>query len=716
MITNGIDPNDRSAFYVPFEMDPWYTQRLYVGSYRLYRTEDRGDLWAPISSDLTTGCPSRASSPTGVACVITAIGVTAGGPYVYVGTGDGLVWRTANAYDASPTWVNVTKAPLPQRPISHIAVDNSNYKVAYVTYGGFNPATPFQPGHVFRTADGGQTWSDISSNLGDIPVNYLSIDPLTPTTLYAGTDVGPLVSANTGVSWSPLGSGFPIVSTSEININPFTGRLRASTYGRGTWELTSAAPAPALQIRKESADIPVGPGTPLTYTLTIRNTGSAAAANAIITDTLPAHTSFVSADNGGILNGSVVTWNIAAIPAATTASDGFGSLVPGEVKLTLVVNVDNDQISGNIITNTTFGLSADGGIALTGSAQNTILSPANALSLLPASQLDGGRPGEVISYTATIHNLGYLADTYALSASGNAWTTTLWDTGFTQQISATPSLAPNATYDVGVKVTIPPDALNAATDTATLLVVSQGNSSLKKSATITTRAVTANILLVDNDAVGGGPNMQPAYRAALDAGHYLYEVWDLGQDPALPQHFLNSHKAVVWFTGGSYPAPILPYETELAAFLDNGGRLFISGQDLLDQSAGTTAFVYDYLHVNWDGTEVQNDKPITPSLSGVSTNPLTAGLGPYTTDFNALGLPDYSDLIKLVPPAESALEDSLGVRALTVSQGSYKVWFLAFPWEAIASADGRQAVLDRALKDFGVAPYVTFWPWISNQP
>jgi uncharacterized repeat protein (TIGR01451 family) len=632
-----------------------------------------------------------------------------------VGTGDGLVWLTTNAYDAQPTWVNLTKAPLPQRPISRIAVDSSNYKVAYLTYGGFNAATPFQPGHVFRTADGGQTWTNISGNLTDIPVNTITIDPQTPSTLYIGTDVGPMVSTNTGATWLPLGTGFPIVATSEISINPFTGLLRTASYGRGTWELPPAAAAPALQIRKNASGIPAGPGLLLTYAITVRNIGSAAAANAVITDTIPAHTTFDSASGGGTLNGSVVTWNVATIPAATQAADGFGSLAPGEVTLTLTVRVDNDQVSGNVIANSQLGLSADGGIALTGSPQMTILAPANSLTLLPASQEDGGHLGEVISYTETIHNLGYLADQYNLSVSGNLWTTTFWDSSFTNQITQTPSLASNATYDVGVKVTIPANVKGGTTDTAVIEVKSQNDASVKENATLTTRAANGDTLLVDNDAIGGGPDMQPIYRAALDAGHYAYDVWDLEQNPVLPQHFLNAHKAVVWFTGGSYPGPILPYETRLASYLDNGGRLFISGQDLLDQSAGTTAFVHDYLHVAWDGTETQNDKPITPNLTGVSTNPLTAALGPYTTDFNAIGLPDFSDLITLVSPAEAALQDATGIRALTISEASYKVWFLAFPWEAITSADGRLAVLQSALNDFSVSQtFPTYLPTIHR--
>ena len=45
---------------------------------------------------------------------------------------------------------------LPERPVTQIAVDNSNYRIAYIAYAGFNPSTPEQPGHVFTTTDGGK--------------------------------------------------------------------------------------------------------------------------------------------------------------------------------------------------------------------------------------------------------------------------------------------------------------------------------------------------------------------------------------------------------------------------------------------------------------------------------------------------------------------------------------------------------------------------------
>jgi len=41
---------------------------------------------------------------------------------------------------------------------------------------------------VFKSTDGGASWSAINSGLTNIRVRALAIDPANPTTLYAGTD------------------------------------------------------------------------------------------------------------------------------------------------------------------------------------------------------------------------------------------------------------------------------------------------------------------------------------------------------------------------------------------------------------------------------------------------------------------------------------------------------------------------------------------------
>src|SRR5205807_3893879 len=43
---------------------------------------------------------------------------------------------------------------------------------------------------VFRSTDGGESWSAVSAGLPNLPVTALAIDPQTPTILYAGTERG----------------------------------------------------------------------------------------------------------------------------------------------------------------------------------------------------------------------------------------------------------------------------------------------------------------------------------------------------------------------------------------------------------------------------------------------------------------------------------------------------------------------------------------------
>src|SRR5207249_3881564 len=162
-------------------------------------TQDNGTLRKSVNSgtwfDMTSGDGGQVvvdqtdhSSCGGFgACFVygTFFGI-GGGTGVYTGSDDGLVFFSPDAMVSdNPTWTRLDlhsqgagdKHSLPARPVAWIAVDRSNNRVAYLGYNGFNAATPHQPGHVFKTADAGQSWTDISGNLPDSPVNSLTIDP-----------------------------------------------------------------------------------------------------------------------------------------------------------------------------------------------------------------------------------------------------------------------------------------------------------------------------------------------------------------------------------------------------------------------------------------------------------------------------------------------------------------------------------------------------------
>jgi photosystem II stability/assembly factor-like uncharacterized protein len=93
-------------------------------------------------------------------------------------------------------------------------------------------------GHVFESKDGGGTWTDISSNFPDIPVNDIVVLP--SGGLVVATDLGVLYRAPARSKWTRLGgSSLPTTVAMDLSLGP-DGNIYVATHGRGIWR-TSAA-------------------------------------------------------------------------------------------------------------------------------------------------------------------------------------------------------------------------------------------------------------------------------------------------------------------------------------------------------------------------------------------------------------------------------------------------------------------------------------------
>jgi uncharacterized repeat protein (TIGR01451 family) len=690
-IDGGIDLTDRSEFYVPWVQNRANPNQMFLGTYRLYRSDNveapsAGDVhFDVVSPDLTTGCEGAA--PNGArGCLISAVGLADGGDGVYVGSDDGVVSVSPNAVTAAePTWTRVGRGVLPNRPVTQFAVDRSDWRVAYAAYAGFGAATPRNRGHVFKTVDGGRHWSDISRSLPDVPVNSVVLDPSADGTLYAGTDVGPFVTVNGGRTWKRLGTGMPKVSVWQLDYDPSHAVLAAGTHGRAAYTLDTGAASPALVVSTSDNGTPVGPGSQVHYTITVRNVGNAAATGVRIDAPVPARTSLVSAGSGGTYSNGAVHWRGLTVPAGATTSVDFtvriSSRLPGSV-----TSIQSDGVT----------VRSDQGVDASGSPHTVPIAPAHLVTVAPATQKGGARVGTDATYSVHLTNKGYQADSYALSATGS-WPATTYDATCTTPLTSTPAVAPGAGTDVCVKVAVPASAANDATSDTTVTATSAADGTVSATATLTTIAVAVDTLVVDQD--GGAPNVESYYESALTANGTAFSRWDLAADPEVPVTYLTAHRTVVWFTGNTYPAPITPYESELTAFLDSGGRLFMSGQDILDQAAGTTAFVRDYLHIAWDGTEAQNDKA-TAAVHGVAGNPVTDGVGAVPLDHSVLNA-TFEDRVTPIAPATPAFtDDTADPDALTVTAGTYRVVFLAFPFEAYGTAAQKTDLMHRVLTYF----------------
>ncbi|MBZ5627811.1 MAG: hypothetical protein LAO06_03000 [Acidobacteriia bacterium] len=203
----------------------------------------------------------------------------------------GQVWRTLAADSGTSSWSEVsginngvtaactaTSSACNINPnhytISGIALDpsDSSGKTAFVTVMGFGV------GHVFKTADAGAHWAKLdgdatTTGLPDAPADAVVIPPASAVAtypslanvIYVGTDVGVFWSTGDGV-WTEVGpssgtGSLPNVTVTQLKIynNPSDThgmplRLRASTYGRGIWEI-SIAPVPTFLMTIPSATV-----------------------------------------------------------------------------------------------------------------------------------------------------------------------------------------------------------------------------------------------------------------------------------------------------------------------------------------------------------------------------------------------------------------------------------------------------------------------------
>jgi hypothetical protein len=252
---------DHGAFFTPYILDPQAaSDELVVGTCRVWRGPGDGGPFTALSNSFETGAGGCTGNEVNLVRSLAAGGPLQNGfsNVIYAGTdGDGplqtsavqggRVWVTTNAAGGPATWNDVTGAINPDEyPVSGIALDPSdaNGNTAYLTIMGFHTS------HVWKTTGAGAIWTDFSgstSSLPDSPANALVIDPQGKT-IFVGTDVGVFSSSTTNPAWTEVGpaSGagvLPNVAVTALEIFDAGGikKLRASTYGRGMWEIALVA-------------------------------------------------------------------------------------------------------------------------------------------------------------------------------------------------------------------------------------------------------------------------------------------------------------------------------------------------------------------------------------------------------------------------------------------------------------------------------------------
>ena len=245
------EPHERFNWDAPILVSPHNPKRLYFASYRVWKSESRGDDWEPISGDLTRN-EDRLTLPimgrkqswdnawdVGAMSNYNTITSLAESPVqeglLYAGTDDGFIqvsenggesWRKipVTALGLAPrTFVNDIKADLFDANTVYVALDNHKE-------GDFNP-------YLFKSTDKGQSWQSISGNIPDRTLVWRMVqDPIKKNLLFAATEFGIYTSLNGGTSWQKLG-GAPTISFRDLTIQKRENDLVAASFGRGFFVL-----------------------------------------------------------------------------------------------------------------------------------------------------------------------------------------------------------------------------------------------------------------------------------------------------------------------------------------------------------------------------------------------------------------------------------------------------------------------------------------------
>jgi len=189
-----------------------------------------------------------------------------------------------------------------------------------------------QTGPTNVLAGGTLIYTNTVSNIGPTPAtNTVVTDTLPTGTTFVSATGGGLYSGGV-VTWS-LGT-LAVNSSSKFTITvtvPASGTLtNAATASSSTPEFNPAdnTSANVVTVISPAADLSVtetGPayvfaGSNLSYTISVGNNGPSAASSVVVTDSLPATVSFVSATGGGVNNGGVVNWAMGSLANAGTSN------------------------------------------------------------------------------------------------------------------------------------------------------------------------------------------------------------------------------------------------------------------------------------------------------------------------------------------------------------------------------------------------------------
>jgi photosystem II stability/assembly factor-like uncharacterized protein len=214
----------------------WFPNTVYLGYQSVFRSTNRGDSWERISPDLTANDAAQMLPKSSSEIPYQTITALEESPrargMIYAGTDDGKLHVST---DAGKTWTDLTSRVPTKKWYSRVLPSRYADQTVYVTQRG-REDDDFAP-YIYKSTDGGKSFTSLAANLPAGPVNVIREDPKDPNTLYVGTDFGAFISTDGGKRWQVLGGNLPSTQVSDIAYQERDNVIVISTYGRGIWAL-----------------------------------------------------------------------------------------------------------------------------------------------------------------------------------------------------------------------------------------------------------------------------------------------------------------------------------------------------------------------------------------------------------------------------------------------------------------------------------------------
>jgi photosystem II stability/assembly factor-like uncharacterized protein len=252
------DPPERFNWDAPILVSPHQASRIYYGSQRVWRSDDRGDSWRTVSGDLTRDVDRFMEPMMGrVQSVDSAWDLTAMSNFstitslaespveegvLWAGTDDGLIQVSSNGGES---WTEIEVGSLPGVParafVNDVKADLFDADIAYVALDNHKEGD-YAP-YLLKTADRGASWTSIAGDLPDRHLVWRVVqDDQKQGLLFAGTELGLFFTLDGGGKWIELSGGVPTIPFRDLAIQRRESDLVGATFGRGFYVFDDYSP------------------------------------------------------------------------------------------------------------------------------------------------------------------------------------------------------------------------------------------------------------------------------------------------------------------------------------------------------------------------------------------------------------------------------------------------------------------------------------------